>query len=113
MAGPALVLDFGGPVLLTIFEVVAQHPGTPLHGLLHERGPLAPAGNPDPVWADLQAGRITERGYWDARSAEWHALGGQGSDIRAMVAHLFEPARRELLQRMGELGISALEGAHA
>lgn len=98
MGGPALVLDFGGPVLLTPFEVVAQRPGTPTYALLHERGPLAPLENPDPVWEDLQAGRITERDYWDARSAEWHALGGHGSDIRAMVAHLYEPPRPELVR---------------
>lgn len=98
MADSALVLDFGGPVLLTIFELVARAPGTVVHDLLHERGPLAPAERPDPVWADLQAGRITERGYWEARSAEWHALGGTGPDIRALVAHLFEPPRPELIR---------------
>lgn len=98
MADSALVLDFGGPVLLTIFELVAGEPGTVLHELLHERGPLATPEHPDPMWEDLQAGRVTERGYWDARSAEWHALGGHGSDIRAMVAHLFEPPRPGLVR---------------
>ena len=98
MSQPALVLDFGGPVLLTIFELVALQPGSPGHDLLHGRGPLAPPEHPDPDWEDLQAGRTTERQYWAQRSAEWHARGGAGGDIRAMVAHLFEPPRPELVR---------------
>jgi putative hydrolase of the HAD superfamily len=94
---PALVLDFGGPVLLTVFELVAQSPGSPAHELLHGRGPLAPPGS-DPDWDELQAGRITERAYWAHRSQEWHAAGGEGRDIRALIAHLFEPARPELVR---------------
>lgn len=94
----ALALDFGGPVLLTIFELVAAEPGTPAYTLLHERGPLAPAERPDPDWADLQAGLITERAYWAHRSAEWHANGGTGPDIRALVAHLFDPPRPQLIR---------------
>ena len=64
MTPPALVLDFGGPVLLTPFELVADEPGTPAYALLHRRGPLATTEEPDPVWEDLQAGQITERAYW-------------------------------------------------
>lgn len=94
----ALVLDFGGPVLLTPFELVADEPGTPAHDLLHERGPLATVEQPDPVWEDLQAGRITERAYWDARAEQWHASGGEEPDIRAMIAHLYEPPRPALVR---------------
>ena len=95
---PALVLDFGGPVLLTPFELVAGEPGTPAYSLLHQRGPLATAEQPDPVWEDLQAGRITERAYWDARAEQWHESGGEKPDIRAMIAHLYEPPRPELVR---------------
>jgi len=98
MTNQALVLDFGGPVLLTPFELVADRHGTPAYGLLHERGPLATDEHPDPVWQDLQAGRITERDYWAQRAVEWDALGGHGSDIRAMIAHLYEPVRPELVR---------------
>ena len=98
MSTPALVLDFGGPVLLTPFELVVDQPGTPAYGLLHQRGPLATAERPDPVWGDLQAGRITERAYWDARAEQWHAAGGHGPDIRAMIAHLYDPPRPELVR---------------
>jgi putative hydrolase of the HAD superfamily len=94
----ALVLDFGGPVLLTPFELVTGRPGTPAHQLLLERGPLATAAHPDPGWTDLQAGRITERAYWAHRAREWHGAGGTGPDITAMIAHLYEPARPELVR---------------
>lgn len=98
MSRPALVLDFGGPVLLTPFELVADEPGTPAYRLLHLRGPLATAELPDPVWEDLQAGRITERAYWAARAEQWHESGGPAPDIRAMIAHLYEPPRPELVR---------------
>ena len=94
----ALVLDFGGPVLLTPFELVANEPGTPAHALLHQRGPLATAEQPDPAWEDLQAGRITERAYWDARADEWHESGGDEPDIRAMIAQHYDPPRPELVR---------------
>jgi putative hydrolase of the HAD superfamily len=98
MGAPALVLDFGGPVLLTPFELVTRYPNTPAHDLLFERGPLAPVENPDAAWRELQEGRITERAYWDNRAREWHEAGGHGPDIRAMIAHLYEPARPELVR---------------
>ena len=98
MSPSALVLDFGGPVLLTPFELVAHEPGTPAHGLLHLRGPLATAEQPDPVWEDVQAGRITERAYWAARAEQWHESGGREPDIRSMIAHLYEPPRPELVR---------------
>lgn len=95
---PALVLDFGGPVLLTPFELVADRPGTPAYVLLHGRGPLATEDRPDEVWEELQAGRITERAYWAARAAQWHESGGHEPDIRTMIAHLYEPPRPELVR---------------
>lgn len=98
MSPRALVLDFGGPVLLTPFELVADRPGTPEHDLLHGRGPLAGPEHPDAEWDDLQAGRMTERAYWDRRALEWHGAGGAGDDVRAMIRHLYEPPRPELVR---------------
>ena len=98
MGAPALVLDFGGPVLVTPFELVADEPGSPARALLHERGPLATAEHPDPVWEDLQAGRITERAYWQERAEEWHRSGGHGPDIRSMIGHLYDPPRPALVR---------------
>lgn len=102
---PALVLDFGGPVLLTPFELVEDlGPDAPAYRLLHQRGPMAPADHPDPDWAELMAGRITEREYWDHRAAEWGERGGEGESVRHMIAHLYDPPRpgmiREGAQRL-------------
>jgi putative hydrolase of the HAD superfamily len=110
MTSPALVLDFGGPVLLTPFELVAHEPGTPAYGLLHLRGPLATAEQPDPVWEDLQAGRITERAYWAARAEQWHESGGHEPDIRTMIAHLYDPPRPELVREQAR---TLVRDAHA
>lgn len=96
---PALVFDFGGPVLLTAFEAVdVLGSDAPAYRLLHGRGPMASADHPDPDWDDLMAGRITERTYWDHRAAEWGELGGGGESIREMIAHLFDPPRPGLIR---------------
>lgn len=109
----ALVLDFGGPVLLTPFELVDRAPGTAAHDLLFQRGPLATPACPDQAWTDLQAGRITERAYWADRAQEWHARGGHGQDIRAMIAHLYEPPRPELVRRQARALVhDAREAGH-
>lgn len=111
MATPALVLDFGGPVLLTPFELVVDQRGTPAYALLHQRGPLAPAEQPDAAWEDLQDGRITERAYWAARAAQWHQSGGHEPDIRAMIAHLYEPPRPQLVREQARTLIRDAQGA--
>lgn len=66
----ALVLDFGGVITRTLFETHAStetelglSPGT-----LTWRGPFDPAT--DPLWQAMQAGRISERDYWMARTRE-------------------------------------------
>ena len=100
---PALVFDFGGPVLLTPFELVEElGPDAPAYRLLHGRGPMAGPDHPDADWAELMAGRITERDYWDHRAAEWGELGGGGrseaGSIREMIAHLYDPPRPGLIR---------------
>ncbi|HQR27893.1 MAG TPA: HAD-IA family hydrolase [Nocardioides sp.] len=92
--GTALVLDFGGPVLVTPFELVGDlGPDAPAYRLLHERGPMAPADRPDEEWRQLQAGALTEREYWDRRAQEWAEQGGGGEAVREMIAHLYDPPR--------------------
>lgn len=66
----ALVLDFGGVITRTLFETHASteaelglSPGT-----LTWRGPFDPVA--DPLWQAMQAGRISERDYWMARTRE-------------------------------------------
>lgn len=75
-----LVLDFGGVVTRTLFETHADTeralglaPGT-----LRWRGPFAPAS--DPLWREMQAGRISERDYWRQRAREVGALLGEKWD---------------------------------
>jgi len=73
----ALVLDFGGVVTRTLFEthaITEAALGLP-PGTLAWRGPFDPAG--DPLWRDLEAGRIGERDYWLARAREVGALLGE------------------------------------
>jgi putative hydrolase of the HAD superfamily len=113
MALPALVLDFGGPVLLTPFELVPDAPGTPAHELLFEQGPMATSDHPDPVWRELQEGRITERAYWDHRAQEWHDAGGEGPDIRSMIAHLYDPPSPALIRQQARALVEdATEAGH-
>jgi putative hydrolase of the HAD superfamily len=73
----ALVLDFGGVISRTVFETHADNeaalglsPGT-----LTWRGPFDAAG--DPLWCDMQAGKISERDYWFTRAAETGKLVGE------------------------------------
>ena len=73
----ALVLDFGGVISRTLFET---HPLTEralglAPGTLTWRGPFDPAG--DALWRRMQAGEISERDYWHARTSEVGRLVGQ------------------------------------
>jgi putative hydrolase of the HAD superfamily len=65
-----LVLDFGGVISRTLFETHAlteQALGLP-PGTLTWRGPFDPST--DPLWQQMQAGTLSERDYWLARTAE-------------------------------------------
>lgn len=77
MTARALILDFGGVISRTLFETHAASeralglaPGT-----LTWRGPFDPAN--DALWRDMQAGRLSERDYWLARTREVGALLGE------------------------------------
>lgn len=76
----ALVLDFGGVITRTLFEThditEAELGLTP--GTLTWRGPFDPGS--DPLWKDMQAGRISERDYWLARTREVGQLVGENWD---------------------------------
>ncbi|MDE2396523.1 MAG: HAD-IA family hydrolase [Burkholderiales bacterium] len=98
MTQQALVLDFGGVVSRTLFEThglseaaLGLAPGT-----LTWRGPFDPAG--DELWRAMQAGTISERDYWLARTREVGRLLGEdwtrmetlvqrarGADIEAVI----------------------------
>jgi putative hydrolase of the HAD superfamily len=80
MTAQALVLDFGGVISRMLFET---HPLTEqalglAPGTLTWRGPFDPAS--DPLWQDMQAGRLSERDYWMARTREVGRLVGEDWD---------------------------------
>jgi putative hydrolase of the HAD superfamily len=106
----AVVLDFGGPVLVTPFERVAAMerslrvpPGT-----FAWRGPFDPAT--DPRWRAMQAGELGERDYWAARAAEVAAVSGEGG-VPAMMARLFDGPEAELVRPQARDLVAAARAA--
>lgn len=94
----ALVLDFGGPVLRTPFELLRggeRRVGLPA-GSLAWTGPFDPAADPD--WRRMQRGDITEREYWLARAAEFAALTGREPGFRGLMDVLFDGTEDELVR---------------
>ncbi len=84
----SLLLDFGGPVLLTPFELIGKAEAT--LGPISWRGPFDPATDPDYVrW---QSGELTERDYWTLQAAPF------GLDIYGLMRHFFEPAGDYLIR---------------
>jgi putative hydrolase of the HAD superfamily len=76
-----LLLDFGGPVLLTPFELVDKAAET--LGPLLWRGPFDTST--DPEYVSWQAGQITEREYWSIRGEPY------GLDLPGLMRHFYEP----------------------
>lgn len=76
-AKKALILDFGGVISRTLFESHDETErvlGLP-SGTIKWRGPFDPEG--DPLWRDMQAGKLRENAYWKQRAAEVGALVGE------------------------------------
>lgn len=76
----ALVLDFGGVISRTLFEthhLTEAALGLPA-GTLTWQGPFDPAK--DALWRDMQADKISERGYWMQRTREVGTLVGEQWD---------------------------------
>ena len=76
-----LLLDFGGPVLLTPFELVDKAAET--LGPLSWRGPFDTST--DPEYVSWQSGQITEREYWLIRGEPY------GLDLPGLMRHFYEP----------------------
>lgn len=112
---PALVLDFGGPVLLTPFELVEQMPGTTAHDLFHEQGPFDTDARPDDAWRQMQAGLITERDYWAQQAAAWHSSEGTGGEagVPQMFGALYSPPGPHLVRQQAlDLVDDAIAAGH-
>jgi putative hydrolase of the HAD superfamily len=88
-----LLLDFGGVLLLTPFELRAQaERSLGLEtGALSWAGPFDPPS--DPLWQRWQDGEVTERDYWAQRAAA-HDL-----DTLAFMAQFYEPGGDHLIRR--------------
>lgn len=109
----ALVLDFGGPVLRTPFELRREgerRAGVP-EGTFAWTGPFDPAADPD--WVAFQAGEFTEREYWRRRVEEFAAVTGQPARMPLLMAPLYagdedelvRPEARELIRDATAAGI--------
>jgi putative hydrolase of the HAD superfamily len=93
----AVVLDFGGPVLVTPFErlrALERSLGL-APGIFDWRGPFDPAA--DPQWRAMQAGELSERAYWASRAAEVAEVTGEDG-VPAMMARLFDGPEDELVR---------------
>ncbi|MDQ1667747.1 MAG: putative hydrolase of the superfamily [Actinomycetota bacterium] len=110
----ALVFDFGGPVLLTPFELLRdteRRLGLEA-GVLDWSGPFDPAA--DPLWRSMIDGQITERDYWHRRAEQLHALAGTGDDVRHLFGALFDgdqtvivrPESHRVLQHAAASGLT-------
>lgn len=89
-----LLLDFGGPVLLTPFELSAKAEDT--LGPISWRGPFDTST--DPEYVRWQAGEMTEREYWLIRGAPY------GLELHGLMRHFYEPAGDYLVRpEMAEL----------
>jgi putative hydrolase of the HAD superfamily len=102
----ALVLDFGGPVLRTPFELLrgGERRAGLAAGTLHWTGPFDPDADPD--WRRMQRGDITERDYWQARSEEFSALTGGAATFRGLMDTLFAGPEDELVRPEAVMAIA-------
>ena len=90
------MFDFGGPVLLTPFELRAVgersmglHPGA-----LAWTGPFDPQADAD--WQAFQSGQMREVDYWQRRCDEFHQLTGEPAQMPAFMKHLYSGSAEEL-----------------
>jgi len=94
----ALVLDFGGPVLRTPFELLRGGEARMClaEGALPWTGPFDPDSDDD--WRLMQAHTITERDYWQRKAEEFAALTGREPSFRGLMDVLFDAPEDELVR---------------
>ena len=93
-----LLLDFGGVCSLYPVELHRHTEasfGLP-RGSLTWLGPVAP--DTDPLWQELLAGRVTERGYWDRRVAEIGEAVGRSLSVRDYMSNCYSLPEAEIIR---------------
>lgn len=94
----ALLLDFGCVCLRSPFELHRQVEVT--LGLapstLTWMGPIAP--QTDPLWQAMQAGRLSEREYWQRRAAEVGRAAGRSLTLVQYMAACFDRPEEEIIR---------------
>jgi putative hydrolase of the HAD superfamily len=94
----ALIFDFGGPVLLTPFELrnVGERDLGLAPGTFAWSGPFDPESDSD--WQAFQAGEMNEREYWALRAQEFAAITGEPPTMPDLCRHLYSGAEDELIR---------------
>lgn len=98
MTDKALLLDLGGPVLKTPFELldgVTARLGAP-EARLRWAGPFEPGS--DPLWCDVVAGDVTEREYWKRRVAEASRAVGRPLTLKGFFGVLYDRDEEEVVR---------------
>ena len=93
-----LLLDFGGVCSLYPVELHRHTEasfGLP-RGSLTWLGPVAP--DTDPLWQELLADRLTERGYWDRRVAEIGEAAGRSLSVRDYMSNCYSLPEAEIIR---------------
>jgi putative hydrolase of the HAD superfamily len=87
-----LLLDFGGVLLRTPFELrhAAEESLGLAPGTLSWAGPFDPPS--DPLWQQWQAGEVTEREYWAIRAESY------GLETQTFMGGFFEPGGDHLIR---------------
>lgn len=98
MADRGLLLDIGGVVIRTPFELLAaaERAADLVPNALGARGPFDEAG--DPEFVEVADGTLTERAYWQRRAERAAADLGTQPTIRALMLRLFDLPVDELLR---------------
>lgn len=98
MAGRGLLLDIGGVVIRTPFELLgaAERAADLPPNVLGARGPFDEAG--DPEFAEVAAGTLTERAYWQRRAERAAADLGTQPTTKSLMLRLFDLPFEELLR---------------
>jgi putative hydrolase of the HAD superfamily len=94
----ALLLDFGGPVLRTPFELLRggeRRAGIP-DGSLDWTGPFDPSRDAD--WRAMQRGEMSERDYWQRKADDFATRGGGEATFRGLMDALFAGPETELVR---------------